>query len=230
MYLGGAKNAAQHTRAPEQDQVEVTLDEVKTAPRASARWEHFPISHLSHHGQACCEIARQWIVAMDFAQLGGGDRASGPRWLRQKYEWGPSPWPIHWCELVERKVIDCGAHSALAHEAFTARGVTAFRAQFVQRYTADAQAQWRTKWGAEQVSDHWLGDDVIYHEGNAILAGDDEVKLWDSSAGCWLNPRQVKGYGSLAAVRLFGDPALGAGEGLRWGDHRIKPGQWHNFG
>jgi hypothetical protein len=68
-------------------------------------------------------------------------------------------------------VIDCGAHSALAHEAFTARGVTAFRAQFVQRYTADAQAQWRTKWGAEQVSDHWIGDEVIYHEGNAILAG-----------------------------------------------------------
>jgi hypothetical protein len=230
MYLGEAKSAARHAPAPEQDRIDVNLDEVQAAPLASARWEHFPVSYLSHHGTACCEIARQWIVAMDFAQLNGGDRASGPRWLRQKYEWGPSPWPIHWCELVERKVIDCGAHSALAHEAFIARGVTAFRAQFVQRYTADAQAQWRTKWGAEQVSDHWIGDEVIYHEGNAILAGDDEVKLWDSSAGCWLNPRQVKGYGSLAAVRLFADAAYGAGEGLRWGDHRIKPGQWHNFG
>jgi hypothetical protein len=110
------------------------------APLASARWQHFPDQHLSHHGEACCDVAREWIVAMDFAQLNGGDRLSGPRWLRQKYEWGPSPWPMHWCELVERKVIDCGAHAALAHEAFTARGVTAFRAQFVQRYSADAQA------------------------------------------------------------------------------------------
>src|SRR5205085_5070177 len=128
-----------------------------------------------------------------------------------------------------RKVIDCGAHSALAHEAFTARGVTAFRAQFVQRYSPDALAQWRTKWTGENVSDHWIGDDVIYHEGNAILVGEDEVKLWDSSAGSWINPRQSGGYGSLAAVRLFADGQWGGGDGLRWGVHRIKPGAWHQF-
>jgi hypothetical protein len=67
------------------------------------------------------------------------------------------------------------------------------------------------------------GGEVIYHEGNAILVGEDEVKLWDSSAGCWLNPSQVKGYGSLAAVRLFADGQWGGGDGLRWGEHRIKP-------
>jgi hypothetical protein len=218
MYLGAAK-----------EREELQVEESRPEVLASARWQNFPISHLSHHGDTCCEVARHWIVAMDFAQLNGGDRMSGPRWLRAKYEWGPSPWPMHWCELVDRKVIDCGAHSALAHEAFVARGVIAFRAQFIQRYDSDAQAQWRTKWGAEQVSDHWLGDDVIYHEGNAIFVGEDEVKLWDSSAGCWLNPRQVKGYGSLAAVRLFADGHWGGGDGLRWGEHRIKPNQWHDF-
>ena len=210
-------------------------DELQTEASAPDRlpgnkWRHFPISTLSHHGEACCDVARRWIVAMDFAQLNGGDRLSGPRWLRARYEWGPSPWPMHWCELVERKVIDCGAHSALAHAAFEGRGVTAFRAQFIQSYSPDAQAQWRTKWGAEQVSDHWLGEDsAIYHEGNAILAGYDEVKLWDSSAGHWLNPRHVEGYGSLSAVRLFADGALGGGDGLRWGEHRIKPNAWHHF-
>jgi hypothetical protein len=200
MYLGAAK-----------EREELQVEESRPEVLASARWQNFPISHLSHHGDTCCEVARHWIVAMDFAQLNGGDRMSGPRWLRAKYEWGPSPWPMHWCELV------------------VARGVIAFRAQFIQRYDSDAQAQWRTKWGAEQVSDHWLGDDVIYHEGNAILVGEDEVKLWDSSAGCWLNPRQVKGYGSLAAVRLFADGHWGGGDGLRWGEHRIKPNQWHDF-
>ena len=197
---------------------------------ASNRWRDFPISELSHHGDSCCEIGREWIVAMDFAQLNGGDRLSGPRWLRARYEWGPSPWPIHWCELVERKIIDCGAHSALAHEAFCARGVTALRAQFVQRYTADAHDQWRSRWTADNVSDHWIGDDVIYHEGNAVLVDEDEVKLWDSSAGCWLNSRQTRGYGSLAAVRLFsGRREMGGGDGLRWGEHRIKLNVWHHF-
>ena len=196
------------------------------APLASARWQDFPFSGLSHHGEACCDVAREWVTAMDFAQLNGGDLLSGPRWLRAKYEWGPSPWPMHWCEVVGRKVIDCGAHAALAQEAFAARGVPSFRAQLVQRYSEDAASQWRTKWGAENVSDHWIGEDVIYHEGNALLVGEDEVKLWDASAGWWINPRQQGGYGSLVAVRIFADGQYGGGDGFRWGERRIKPNEW----
>ena len=123
-------------------------------------------------------------------------------------------------------MIDCGAHSALAQEVFTARGVTAFRAQFIQRYSKDALSQWRTKWTAENVSDHWIADDVIYHEGNALLVGEDEVKLWDSSAGWWINPVQNGGYGSLASVRIFAEGQWGGGDGFRWGERRIKPNEW----
>jgi hypothetical protein len=195
----------------------------------SARWETFPYSCFSHHGDSCCEVAREWVTAMDFAQLNGGDLSSGPRWMRAKYEWGPSSWPMHWCEVVDRKVIDCGAHAAMAHEAFAARGVTAFRAQFVQRYSADATDQWRSKWGEDQVSDHWIDEDVIYHEGNALLVGEDEVKLWDASAGWWINPRQAGGYGSLVAVRIFAQGQWGGGDGFRWGEHRIKPNEWHQI-
>ena len=202
------------------------LIEAVEALASGARWEHFPYSCLSHHGADCCEVAREWMLAMDFAQLNGGDPLAGPRWLRQKYEWGPSPWPIHWCEAVTRKAIDCGAHAALAHEAFAARGVASHRAQLVQRYSADAADQWRRKWGAEKVSDHWITDDLIYHEGNAVLVGDDEVKLWDASAGAWLDPRQVVGYGSLAAVRIFAE-----GEGpLRWAHHLIERNRWVEMG
>ncbi len=205
---------------------EIRAEENPKAPSAGSRWQHFPYSCLSHHGDACCDVAREWVIANDFAQLNGGDVLSGPRWLRQKYEWGPSPWPMHWCDVVERKVIDCGAHSALAHEVLTARGVTVFRAQFIQSYSSDALCQWRTKWTDDEVSDHWIGEDVIYHEGNAMLVGEDEVKLWDSSAGWWLNPRQNGGYGSLAAVRIFAEGQWGGGDGFRWGDRRIRPNEW----
>jgi hypothetical protein len=191
----------------------------------SARWQDFPYSRLSDHGAACCDIARAWVVAMDFAQLNGGEPVSGPRWLRQRYKWGPSPWPIHWCEVVKRKTIDCGAHAALAHEAFTARGLTAFPAQLVQRYSDSATEQWRSKWAEEDVSCHWLDGDHIYHEATALLVGEDEVRIWDSSAGSWVDPRQNGGYGSLAAVRIFVD-GHSVADGFAWGERRLKPNIW----
>lgn len=191
----------------------------------SERWAHFPHSEIGHHGTACCELAREWVGAMDASQSNGGSVASGPRWLRERYDWGPSAWPIHWCEVVSRKTIDCGAHSALAHEAFTARGLTAYRAQFVQRYSPEAVEQWRRKWTDEDVSDHWLGETGIYHEGNALLVKDDEVKLWDGSAGCWINPYQGSGYGSLLSVRIFANDRSCA-EAFSWGEYRIVPNLW----
>jgi hypothetical protein len=150
---------------------------------------------------------------------------TGPRWMREHSKWGPTAWPIHWCEAVDADVVDCGVHAAIAQEAFVARGVPAFRAQFIQRYSTDAAASWRENWGKESVSDHWIDGDAIYHEGNAVLIGTDEVKLWDGSAGWWINPRGETGYGSLAAVRIEAD-LEGFEDGLRWGERRIKLNQW----
>ena len=193
-----------------------------------ARWENFPVSHLSHHGQSCCETARQWFRGMDFAQLNGGGLMGGPRWIRQKYHWGPSVWPLYWCEALNTDIIDCGAHAALAQEAFEARGLTSFRAQFIQSYGDRAVDQWRTRWGQDEASDHWLGDGYIYHEGNALLVDEDEVKLWDGSAGCWLNPAHTKGYGSIRAIRVsISKPKESLG--IRWGPHRLSINQWQDL-
>jgi hypothetical protein len=215
MYLAEAK--------PTVDVVELPEADAPATPGGA--WQDFPNSHLAHHGEACCDIAREWLIAMDFAQLSGGDVLTGPRWIREKQEWGPSPWPITWCQAVGRRIVDCGVHAALAQAAFEARGVRAFRAQFVQRYSVDAAEQWRLKWGAEQVSDHWIDGDRIYHEGNAVLVGGDEVKLWDGSAGWWINPRQAAGYGSVAALRITGD-AGGLADGVDWGGRRIPLNRW----
>ena len=34
----------------------------------------------------------------------GGDKLTGPRWMREHSKWGPSAWPIHWCEAVDADV------------------------------------------------------------------------------------------------------------------------------
>ncbi len=196
--------------------------DVLERPCPSARWETFPYSCIAHHGAECCDVAREWVMAYDFAQLNGADPLSGPRWLRQRYKWGPSPWPMHWCEAVERERLDCGVHAAIAHELFSARGVTSFPAQFVQQYTAEATSQWLGKWDAEKVSTHWIDEDVIYHEGTALLTDGDELKLFDPSAGWWLNPRGQGGYGGLVAVRVFD----AEGRTFRWGGREIAANQW----
>jgi hypothetical protein len=192
-----------------------------------ARWQQFPHTTIVHHGSACCETAREWFLAMDFSQLAGGSMLSGPRWIRARYEWGPSKHPIHWCEAVNRKTLDCGVLAAMANECFTARGVRSYPAQLVQRYSTEATKHWADKWTAdENTSTHWIKDDVIYHEGCAVISPDGSTRLWDASAAWWINPLQQTGYGSLAAVRIIAKNA-GPDSVFRWGTHTIQPGQWH---
>jgi hypothetical protein len=199
-----------------------------TAGPAYSPWQQFPHTSLEHHGGACCEAAREWFLAMDFSLLAGSSPLTGPRWIRARYDWGPSAHPIHWCEAVRQKTLDCGVLAALARECFLARGVRACPAQLVQSYSSDATRHWAARWAAKGSSLHWIKDDLIYHEGCAVLTADRTVRLWDSSAAWWINPLQGAGYGSLAAVRI------GAGHAnpepvLYWGAHRITPGQWHEL-
>lgn len=192
------------------------------------KWRDFPASRISHHGGICCEIAREWLLSMDFSQLNGGSLLTGPRWIRERYDWGPTQWQIHWCEAVERKALDCGAQAAFATEVFRSRGVEAYPTQLVQRFSAEATAQWAHKWNGEETSLHWLNEDVIYHEGSAVVFGaGDEIKIWDASAAWWIHPNQAGGYGSLLALRIVGAPT--ASDGYKWGGHRIRPNEWQEI-
>ncbi len=194
----------------------------------SQPWADFPASHLSHHGSACCETAREWVVAMDFAQLNGAELSSGPRWLRARYKWGPSPWPMHWCEAVRLKSVDCGVHAALSRQLFCARGLTAFPAQLVQLYSEDAIEQWRCQWAQEEASCHWLDGVHIYHEATALLAGDSGLKIWDASSASWIDPGQgAAGYGSIVSLRVItGDSH---DRPLMWGERPIAPNVWNQL-
>jgi hypothetical protein len=214
-----------------EDRVKIEVDETDLIDVSAAieKWQHFPFSALTHHGGRCCQIAREWILAMDYSQLNGGNLLTGPRWLRHKFKWGPSSWPLHWCEAVEREQLDCGAHASLAHEVFTARGLRSFPAQFIQQFSEDATRQWCEKWGCEGVSTHWVKEDLIYHEGCAVITRDREIKVWDPSAGWWVNPKQFGGYGGLLALRVFTQHATNAPDYFTWGRHQITPNQWQKI-
>ena len=211
--------------AVDKDLIDINETDFVDADGALRKWEHWPASTISDHGQACCSIAREWLLSTDYAQLGGESPLAGPRWIRHRYPWGPSRWPIHWCEAVRRKTLDCGALAALAHEVFTARGVRSFPAQFVQQFSEDAARHWQSRWEGEEAPANWLKEDLIYHEGCAVVSRGDEIQVWDSSAGWWVNPKQFGGYGGLLALRIF-DPQAGPQTAYRWGAHAVVPNVW----
>ena len=187
-------------------------------------WKDWHPSQISHHGKLCCEIAREWITATDFSELNGDCIFTGPRWLRQKFNWGASTFPIYWCETVRRKTLDCGALAALAHEIFRVRGVRSYRVQLIQKFSSVATSQWMNSWGNCRPL-AWTKDDLIYHEGDAIDTGARKIKVWDASAGWWVDSKPANGYGAVLAIRLSGFN-LTAGESFAWGEHTLKAGEW----
>lgn len=193
--------------------------------KAIEKWREFPYSALSHHDADCCRIAREWILAMDFAQLNNEHELTAPRWIRQKYMWGACQWSLFWCAAVRRKNLDCGALAALSVEVFRNRGVTAFPVQMIQEFDQNAVAQWRESWEAEESSTHWLAGNLIYHEGCAVLTKENEIKIWDASAAWWINPNQPEGYGTLKAVKIHSSSA----SNLTWGEHLLQSNQWQEI-
>lgn len=188
-------------------------------------WKEWQPSQISHHGKICCEIAREWITATDFSELNGDGLLTGPRWLRQKFNWGASTFPIYWCEAVRKKTLDCGALAAMAQEIFKARGVKCYRVQVVQKFSNVATRQWTNSWNDNCEPLAWVKGDLIYHEGCAIETSDKTLKVWDASAGWWIDPKPAQGYGAVLAIRVSG-VNLPEGKPLIWGENTLKASEW----
>jgi hypothetical protein len=189
-------------------------------------WLEFPTSHLSHHGASCCERARRWVIAMDEGDRAPAEGARGPRWLLHRHRWGPSPWPLYWCEAVDRETLDCGALSAVARELFTARGLAVRPAQLVQRYTVADGAHWRERWARADATVHWIDGDLVYHEVCAVISADGAARIWDASTGWWVPHDQPAGYGSVVAARIGAGVGVEANGTVHWGRHMLPTGSW----
>lgn len=185
-----------------------------------AAWDSWEPSTLSHHGADCCTTARAWFLAMNRSMWRG---QGGPGWIAQRFPWGPSRWPLHWCEAMEAEELDCGAHAALTLEAFGAYGIRVLPVQLVQRQERHHLPHFHGRWEAGSASPGWAGDGAAYHEACAtILEGQAEV--WDPTVNCWLSPDHVQGVRSIAAVRIGG--TLPTGEVVTWQGLRLGLGEW----
>jgi len=186
-------------------------------------------STLADHGTECCTTARAWFHAMNRSLWRG---QGGPTWIRRRWDWGPTRWPLHWCEAVEAKELCCGAQAALSIEAFRARGVDAVPVQLVQRYEAHDVPHWHSRWERGGANSAWAGsapatEAHVYHEACALLE-DGALRVWNPTASAWLPPEQLQGYASVVAIRVGG--AVPDGRTGTWGSLRLALGEWRAAG
>lgn len=195
--------------------------------RALERWSAQPVSWLERHEQDCCRTAEEWCFAVDRSLAVDGRRSSGPSWINQRYEWGPSDWPLSLCQAVRLKVLDCGALAALARAVLTQRGLDVLSVQFVQQYSQQDTEHWRRKWGSSR-SVEWIQGHLAYHEACAVRQGG-TIRIWDPSVGEWVTPEHVHGYGAVRAIRVWDSEAEYPSD-LRWGPHIITANRWQILG
>jgi hypothetical protein len=193
-----------------------------------APWAARGPSALADHGAECCATARTWFHAMSRSLWRG---QGGPTWIRRRWEWGPTCWPLHWCEAMAAKELCCGAQAALSIEAFRGRGVDALPVQLVQRYEAHNLPHWHSRWSGGGANPAWAADAAgaahVYHEACALV-DDGAVRVWNPTAAAWLPPEQVEGYAGVVAIRVGG--AVPDGRTAAWGPHRLALGEWHAAG
>lgn len=191
----------------------------KTTPEW-APWTDWVPSALSSHDGECCATARAWFLAMSRSLWRG---EGGPTWIANRYPWGPSRWPLHWCEAVEAEELDCGVHQALTVEAFRERGLRVVPVQLVQRQEHHNLGHFHGRWEEGGSSPLWAGDGAAYHEAVGVIA-DGRVEVWDATVNAWLSPDHVRGVRSIAGIRIGG--AHATGEVVSWRGIPIPLGEW----
>jgi hypothetical protein len=192
------------------------------------RWVEHPSSVIIHHDAACCEEARLWFLAYARSMEVGASsqfQVKAPAWLMGLFEWGPSKWPISWCEVVKEKKIDCGAFAALAREVFQAQGHEAYPAQALLSYNRICTEHWQDLWKDKKSAEiketfPWVGDEIVYHEICVIERPDGKALFYDSTFGQWYLPETRVGFAALLAVRSE-CPRL-----LDWNGKSISCGEW----
>lgn len=196
---------------------------------AIARWKTKRPSYIADHEKKCCRIAKEWFLSMDRSLLPEGNLFSGPRWIRERYSWGPSEWPLYWCRATELKTLDCGGLAALTREAFADRGIVSFPVQLIQQFSDQDVHHWRRTWMHEHRPANWIISNLVYHEACAVIEQGNRIRIWDPTECWWIGSEQSVGYASTLAICVDVLSDFAAPTVLIWGRHSLRPNFWTNI-
>jgi hypothetical protein len=206
----------------------MSLARVDTPPAlriALDQWVHYPFSQIKDHGEECCSIAKAWLVALDRSKRSTESNLSAPTWVLERFPWGPSPWPIHWCEVAASEILDCGALADLTRMIIHARGVNCTAVQVILQFSADDVRHWAATWNNASQWAEWISGSFAYHEVCAVYIRDNTIRIWDPSDNTWIKPGKTGLYGTAVAIRLLSEGKENQ-RPITWENRHITPNQW----
>jgi hypothetical protein len=162
--------------------------------------ENRPASAFSTHDAPCCRIALGWLAAM--ARSAGRIYEHTPWPLTERWTWGPTPWPISWCEAVRERELDCGGLAQLAEVALQESGYQVVRVQLLERASSERAAHWAARWAAVSGSPRWIWGEFVYHEAVGVVA-DAAMRVWDPTDGLWRDGTTPSEHGMIVAMRVL---------------------------
>lgn len=182
-------------------------------------------SRIGDHKEDCCSDAKSFLIARH--SFHRQFRESGlPTGLHNFFAWGPNNWPIYWCDVPNRALLDCGALAEVAKLVLEAQGTVVLPAQVIIRYPEIQATHWRRMWEDAQASSDWVTREACYHEACGVVKGQ-AVEIWDPTDRVWIEPRRFgsKALGGVLAVRIFGSLPRRL-KSIAWGNIRMSPGRW----
>jgi len=203
--------------------------------RALCALELTPPSVILSHRGPCCLTAYSWFSAV--ARGAAALHPEGPSWINDIWQWGPTHWPLHWCEVAAADVADCGALACLAALAFRAAGESVLPAQLLELYDESTIANWRAMWQQDGHNPQWLFGCLAYHEAVAVVRrpkpgsnGRLDIRIWDPTNSRWLEWRANGGYGTSVAVKVCDESPqhsrLARLHRFVWGGRLVSPNRW----
>ncbi len=201
---------------------EVTLSDVLN--RVIARMP----AHLSMHSSSCCTRARSWFITMACC-TGAQDDYSSLSWIHSQWEWGPSKWPMYWCEILEREKLDCGVLADLADLALQEKGKKTIRIQLIEEYDIYVCQNWRQVFSGAGCCVDWIHGCMVYHEVTGYIVGED-LKIWDPSDNNLVifQNNAPKQHGRVVAIRLAPSELVPSESIILWCGLQLSVGSWQN--
>ena len=156
---------------------------------------------ISAHDSGCCQLARKWFTGLSNVHHAISSLPSP--WMKSTWYWGPLERPIHWCQIVKKTVLDCGALSALTIESLAAVGQKSFSVQMVQMYSEDMVQDFEHMWRYEG-GGYWTHQDLVYHECVALINGEaNHIKVWDPTVETFSDGSPTQGHDSIVAIKII---------------------------
>jgi hypothetical protein len=179
-------------------------------------------SQLVEHGK-CCRLAKKWLLnthrSLSFNRTQTSEIIA-PTWLPNHFKWGPTQWPLGWCEAIQRREIDCGVFAAFAELIFQDVNLEVYRGQILLDQPRTMTEQWSANWSHIPMSFPWFGACEVYHEVVAVTTNGHDIRVYDPTEAVWVGPRLGFGFNKTIGI------SIDSPQVFDWGAYEVGLGKW----